>query len=598
MSVERLTLSLVTLILMIPSALLMVLLYVVGYLPPDWNLRTTFFACSFGAGIIALLVKSIPDLMGRPVGGLRLWILGGLALAVLGLPGLLNSPPYIESRGLGAGVNRLLLAGILGYAGLVVTHLASLLLSDRLETAGSSNRLSLVGSGRHPRRILPPIRGMGQTAYMANNRTDPQTTAVTSTARPARGVMLAAALALALAATPLPAQTWTEPAPLNTNAASDSFAGDFDPHLATDGQGTWLAVWETLGGALGFEGDIVFARSIDGGVTWSDPAPLDSNALTDSVSEGLAQVTTDAMGTWVAVWWVRGHPGAPLGGDEDILFSRTTDAGVTWSEPQPVDAGAASDSGDDIFPRVITDGLGTWLAVWHSNDADGGLGTDFDLLIARSIDGGATWSDSVPLNSNAAIDSGDDLFPHVATDRLGNWVAIWWSRDSLGGTIGTDNDILFARSIDGGSTWSNPEPLTAATLPGGDTRAQVVTDGQGTWLAVWNGGTFGDDSDILFARSNDAGRTWSDAAPLNTNATTDSIHDSGARLATDGVGTWVTVWEAPPPGSTEGDTDLLFARSVYGGATWSDPAPLNINAAATKESTSPRTWPPTAWLPG
>src|SRR5262249_50122490 len=49
------------------------------------------------------------------------------------------------------------------------------------------------------------------------------------------------------------------------------------------------------------------------------------------------------------------------------------------------------------------------------------------------------------LNSNAALDSGDDVLPRIATDGLGNWVAVWPSDDTLGGTIGPDNEILTAR---------------------------------------------------------------------------------------------------------------------------------------------------------
>jgi hypothetical protein len=42
----------------------------------------------------------------------------------------------------------------------------------------------------------------------------------------------------------------------------------------------------------------------------------------------------------------------------------------------------------------------------------------------------------------------------VTTDGQGTWVAVWDSTDSLGGTIGTDGDILVARSTDGGLTWT------------------------------------------------------------------------------------------------------------------------------------------------
>ena len=36
----------------------------------------------------------------------------------------------------------------------------------------------------------------------------------------------------------------------------------------------------------------------------------------------------------------------------------------------------------------------------------------------------------------------------MTTDGAGNWVAVWDSADTLGGAIGTDSDILVARSTD------------------------------------------------------------------------------------------------------------------------------------------------------
>lgn len=60
-------------------------------------------------------------------------------------------------------------------------------------------------------------------------------------------------------------------------------------------------------------------------------------------------------------------------------------------------------------PQVITDGAGNWLAVWHSQDSLGGsIGTDQDILISRSTDNGVNWSAPVALNSNAASDSRAD----------------------------------------------------------------------------------------------------------------------------------------------------------------------------------------------
>jgi hypothetical protein len=58
---------------------------------------------------------------------------------------------------------------------------------------------------------------------------------------------------------------------------------------------------------------------------------------------------------------------------------------------------------------------------------------------------GALVTDPEALNVNAASDVGADEEPQFTTDASGNWVVAWRSSDDLGGTIGTDNDLLVAR---------------------------------------------------------------------------------------------------------------------------------------------------------
>jgi hypothetical protein len=85
------------------------------------------------------------------------------------------------------------------------------------------------------------------------------------------------------------------------------------------------------------------------------------------------------------------------------------------------------------------------MAIWESGDSLGDtIGTDEDILVARSTDAGATWTAPTALNSNAASDSGSDVNPQLATDIAGSWVAVWESDNSLGRTIGADTDIFCA----------------------------------------------------------------------------------------------------------------------------------------------------------
>jgi len=328
--------------------------------------------------------------------------------------------------------------------------------------------------------------------------------------------------------------TWTAPVPLNTNAATDS-GDDARPQVTTNGTyggNNWVAVWhsnDSLGGTIGTDRDILVAGSTDNGVTWTAPAALNTNAAGDSGDDWDPQVTTDRLTPpwthWVAVWESNDELCAPLppgcegslGTDYDILVARSGDNGANWTAPAALNRNAATDSGDDYVPQVTTGGWDNWVAVWVSDDelcaplppgCEGSLGTDRDILVARSTDKGATWPPPpVPLNSNATTDSGDDDWPQVTTDGGGNWVAVWHSNENLGGTIGTDLDILVARSTNNGVTWTAPPvPLNtnAATDSGSDFLPQVTTDGAGNWVAVWYsyddlGGTIGTDFDILYA---------------------------------------------------------------------------------------------------
>jgi hypothetical protein len=375
--------------------------------------------------------------------------------------------------------------------------------------------------------------------------------------------------------------TWTTVQPLNTNAGSDSgddASPQVTTDGAGNWVAVWHSD-DTLGGTIGTDYDILVSRSTDNGATWTAPAALNTNAGTDSLWDYRPQVTTGGAGNWVAVWESNENLGGTIGTDYDILVSRSTDNGATWTTPAALNSNAATDSGLDAVVQVTTDGAGNWVAVWYSDDNLGGtIGTDSDILVSRSTDNGATWTAVAALNTNAGTDSGGDWPHQVTTDGAGNWVAVWYSDDSLGGTIGTDYDVLVSRSTDNGATWTAVTALNsnAGTDSGFDGSPQVTTDGAGNWVAVWYsnenvGGTIGWDTDILVSRSTDNGATWTAPAPLNTNAASDSGSDYSPRVTADGAGNWVAVWDSTENiGGTIGtDDDILVSRSEF---NWNEDA--------------------------
>lgn len=341
----------------------------------------------------------------------------------------------------------------------------------------------------------------------------------------------AIAVAAILAAPPGFAEVCVGPAlPLNTNAAIDAGA-DLDPALATNGAGDWLAVWSSsddLGGTVGTDRDILYSRSTDAGGSWSPPANLVPYMLTDSGTDDGARIafTGSAAGAAVAVWSTTTNVTGLKGPDRDIVGSRWNPASGAWSSTFLVNSSAIGDLGADFEPDLACDGAGACVVVWTSTENLGGtLGADEDLLFARTTNDGASWSAAAPLHATMAGDSRLDVSPRVAADANGRLVVVWAARDPSGGGLGSDFDALFSRSFDGGVTWSAPAPLNpAADSDAGSDTEPFVAQAGGVWLAAWS--------------------------------STDDL-----------------------AGGTRADEDLLFARSTDFGLNWSPPAPLNANAA-------------------
>ncbi len=380
---------------------------------------------------------------------------------------------------------------------------------------------------------------------------------------------------------------------LNTNAATDS-GTDTKVALATNTAGAWMALWQSRdslssGVGIGTDWDILFSSSTDDGATWSFPAVVDSGASSDSGGDARVRVASDGEGRWIAVWNSRNSLRTTVRNDFDIFYAVTTDRGLHWTVPTTLNSNAPGKLGADRLPDIASDGAATWMVAWQSLDPMAGtLGIDPDLLYSISTNGGATWSPAAPLNINAGVDTGIDSFVDIESGGGGTWMATWFSKSSLGGTIGTDTDILSAVSTDNGATWSPPRPVDsfAAAQASRDKFPRLATDGNGVWMTLWAskatlGGSIGRDFDILVSVSTDNGTSWSTAAPVNTTASGPAALDSFPYIVTDGLGTWMATWHSKDTlsGSIGIDKDVLYAFSYDRGTTWTAPMPLNSNAA-------------------
>ncbi|MEJ2604508.1 MAG: sialidase family protein [Gammaproteobacteria bacterium] len=363
-------------------------------------------------------------------------------------------------------------------------------------------------------------------------------------------------------------QVWSNASPMNQTAATDLKTGDWQPDVTASTTGTAVAVWSStnsLGGKIGDDEDIWFSRNPDlklGG--WSAAKPIhEASAAADGIFDldEHPSLATDNKKTWVAVWMKSDMT------ESDILVSRSADDGITWSLPTLLNSELGTEAYFDYWPRVETDGSGTWIVTWNR---DAGVAHMEPILHSISTDGGKNWSNSKQVHQHAVGYS-----PRIAYDGKSSWMIVWDSiADVSTGKTDKFRNIQLSRSSDGGNTWSAPAYLNTDWNPQNvfvgapsNSNPDIATDGQGNWIAVWDlwQSTSLSAPDIRIAYSQDGGMTWTDPDYLNENWNTNTLSERWPQLATDRKGNWVVIWQtaAVANGNTSSDSDIATRRIVW-----------------------------------
>ncbi|RMD82998.1 MAG: exo-alpha-sialidase, partial [Candidatus Dadabacteria bacterium] len=229
--------------------------------------------------------------------------------------------------------------------------------------------------------------------------------------------------------------------------------------------------------------------------------------------------------------------------------------------------GSSIDNADDDGPVLASDGAGNWVLLWRRNQVLG------KVLAAASPDNGASWGSLAELRSGlggagtlAGFTGG--RYAALATDRLGTWIADW--NDGCAKSIDAGATWTIPLACPFGDLWR---------LEGAATSGVLLADGNGAWLSaaayldpVTLGGSVGSDADILISRSVDGGVTWSHPAALVGTAARGRAWkdlDSDPVLAVDANGQWMAAWISGEPSLSgsdgdplTGDTDIVVARAV------------------------------------
>jgi hypothetical protein len=312
--------------------------------------------------------------------------------------------------------------------------------------------------------------------------------------------------------------SWTDSVLIQSPNYPDDFVDK--EALAVDRRGNRTALYVSLTNFIevcdipffGF-GQIELYRSLDGGATWSRTIiqpdesfitdPTDPNCGLEGIIDQGSMPAVGPNGELYVAWergWFEPLVGAGAGLPRaEIAVVRSDDQGATFGPRVSVASicsGALSPpaaynrTSNNDFPRIAVAQSGphrgrVYVTFQDCSAASGAapFGSDTDVYVSFSDDGGATWSTPTPVHPVA--DGKKQFWPTVSVDTTGNVDVTYYEMRDINVTpdpndiecsvriagpltnpvlrkskVTTFSDVFWAQSTDGGATWQTPVRVT------------------------------------------------------------------------------------------------------------------------------------------
>jgi len=301
-------------------------------------------------------------------------------------------------------------------------------------------------------------------------------------------------------------QTWPQVTFFNFNSGSGKF--NDKPYLAVDTnpnspfRDSVYVAWDNAsGGKSSANNALLFARSTDGGLTFSSPIAV--NTLTGGPSSVIGAEPFVGPNGEVYVAW---HDVQ----NNMLLVNSSFDGGVTFGQPVTISPTVvAFDDGIPaqasrralLYPACDADrsngaNRGTLYCSWMDETASNGT----DIFVARSTDRGASWSTPLRVNDDPTGVRKDQFNQWLSVDPVTGSVNLSWN-DARNDPADIKTDIFFSQSTNGGLSFlpnskvttemsdeSANNPFADAGNQYGDYEGIVAFDG--SIHPIWTDGRF------------------------------------------------------------------------------------------------------------
>lgn len=291
--------------------------------------------------------------------------------------------------------------------------------------------------------------------------------------------------------------TWAATVQLVNDANADKNLAGTDDSPTSPYYGNVYCAWTSFGTtpATGRA-----ARTTNGGVTW-EPAQQINVGLNGRFAQG-HDVACGPNGE-VYIVWTAGQSASPF--TEDFVgLAKSTNGGVNYVTTESIfdvnGSRSTSFNGWGIrtngFPRIAVDKTNGprrgWIYVVTSQLNNPPAGSDADVVLNRSTDGGATWSSGIRVNQDPLNNGKVQFFPAICVDDAGGVNVVYYDNRAFP-SVGDSATVYVSRSLDGGTTWTDIEvadhhfrPKAANGFSGGYMGDYIgITASVGKVVAIW-----------------------------------------------------------------------------------------------------------------
>jgi hypothetical protein len=237
------------------------------------------------------------------------------------------------------------------------------------------------------------------------------------------------------------------------------------PSVAADSAGNFVVVWQSRFQDGSYWG--VFAQRYA-----STGAPIGPEFRVNTYTtlyQSSPSIGTDPAGNFVVVWESPGDGPAYTYG---VFGQRFAASGAPLGAEFRINTYT---TGDQSGPDVDVDASGNFVVVWNSQPQDG---SGFGVFGQRFAASGAPLGTEFRLNTHTA---NDQIFPSVAVDGSGNFVAVWQSFLQDGSSTG-----VFGQRYDATGTPLGAEFRVNTNVLYNQERAAVTADNAGEFVVVWS----------------------------------------------------------------------------------------------------------------